>query len=221
MVTWEQSQHQLVPVGAQVATGHISCAVCQDPVRDVLWICSGCYRAGHPTCLGGGVLMDYAFCADCYGWAQQQVSRMHTESSVHMWRGRLRSQLESWTAAAVFTTGTLGTIGVTIGGASMVLAQGTSALVRGAVSGVLAARQGAQEAEPAAEPDQSGRHALGWPIAEEGGGVSEEVVQGPLRPNTPTPASTPRSAGQKQVARLAGHCLACHTDNQAHVGHLY
>ena len=64
------------------------------------------------------------------------------------------------------TTGTLGTVGLAMRGASALVARGTAALVRGAVTGATETVATTYPEEVVPEPNQCGRPAVGWTIAE-------------------------------------------------------
>ena len=112
------------------------CEVCQQPARDV-WVCSGCYQSGHPSCFGMEVLDGYAFCQQCMPWAIQQHSRITTEQQKSRWARRLSGQLANWKEMSITAAGTLGAVGMAIGGAGAMVVGGTTALVRGAFEGAM------------------------------------------------------------------------------------
>ena len=110
------------------------CEVC-NRLASELWVCSACYRAGHPECLQMSLLDDYAFCSNCKPWAIEQHSRQTTEAQKERWRARLAGQLANWRAMTVTATGVLGTVGIALGGVGAMVLGGTAALVQGAVEG--------------------------------------------------------------------------------------
>ena len=67
-------------------------------LTDEVWVCSACYRAGHPGCLGVQLLEGYAFCSECHPWAVTQHQRLTTEAAMQRWSERLTGQLANWRA---------------------------------------------------------------------------------------------------------------------------
>ena len=176
----------LLPVGIQLASGHASCDRCTYAVAEQLWVCSLCYAAGHRACLQPHVVEGFAFCADCTPWARQQATKMHHEAEKVKWKSRLQAQLEGWRSASTFATGTLGSIGLALGGATVVVAQASAALIRGAAAGAQAA--GTAAAAEIEDQGDEGSKRSACPRA-----VDSEV-NSDLKTDVEPPPQRPRSA---------------------------
>ena len=131
----------------------MTCEICNGSVVEI-WVCSGCYRAGHAQCLDAVVIQGYAFCNMCKDWAQAQHDRNTTEIQKQRWKERLASQLANWRDVTITTVSALSTVGLAIGSSGAMLASGTSALVHGVIAGAQASVGAASPALPAiaAEP---------------------------------------------------------------------
>ena len=143
-----------------------------------------------------------------------------------------RASLMGRQCASVFATSTLGTIGLAVGGAAAMLAQGSAAFLRGAAAGAAAASSSGAVQPALASPvdmekDRTERSAS--PRAVDSKGKSEHV--GPPVPPVPTGLGHGCLSGpeRRRRARLtwvagfafdASFCVACHTDNLSHLAHL-
>ncbi len=202
-------------------------------------MCSACYTAGHEGCLKAELLDGYAFCEACLPWAVMQRSKLTSEDQKVTWKNRLAKQLAGWQEMSITASGTMATVGVAVGAATVTVAESAAALVQGAVQGVRATKMSSESATatpPAIQDegvatrirpgflqqeveDQSsstggrlparGRDAPGCSIVT--GGTTERRR---ARSHEEVGLSSRRDS-----PRVVPHCIACHTANPGHVAH--
>ena len=82
----------------------------------------------------GNTIDQHYFCAQCYNGALQLYRDLKNQKAIEEWKATLTTGVQRWTEATVLTTGALGSLGITIGGMSAMVAAGTAALITSTVT---------------------------------------------------------------------------------------